>query len=594
MIHSKVSTIKIGLGSCGIAAGGQKVHDALKHVLEEKGIQLPIGKTGCNGMCFNEVLLEVQDPVNGRVIYGDVTPEKLDRLVEEHICSGRVIPEWMTYSEGLQAEHNDFIASQQRIVLSRCGAIDPESIQDAMDQDAYQALKKALTLMTPSEVIEEIKASGLRGRGGGGFPTGLKWEFTARSTGQSKYMICNADEGDPGAFMDRSVLESDPHAVLEGITIAGYAIGAQTGYIYCRAEYPLAIKHLQKAIRQSMEKGFLGDRILNTDFSFHIKIKEGAGAFVCGEETALIASIEGKRGMPRYRPPFPAQSGLWGKPTCINNVETLATVPWVVRKGSQAYARFGTQKSKGTKVFALAGRIKRGGLIEVPMGMTIRDVINKVGGGSSSGKLIKAVQLGGPSGGCLPERLFDTSIDYESVTQTGAIMGSGGMVVMDEDSCMVDVARFFLSFTQLESCGKCTFCRLGTLRMLEILERITKGEGREEDLQTLEDLAYKIKESSLCGLGQTAPNPVLTTIKYFRDEYEAHIRDKRCPAGVCKSLITYIIQEEKCVGCGRCLKLCPVGAITGSKKTPHKIDQEKCTRCGACFSGCKFEAIVKE
>ncbi|MGA1790650.1 MAG: NADH-quinone oxidoreductase subunit NuoF [bacterium] len=594
MIHSKVSAIKIGLGSCGIAAGGQKVHDALKDALEEKGIQLPIGKTGCNGMCFNEVLVEVEDPVNGRVIYGDVTPEKLDRLVEEHICNGRLIPEWLAYSEGLQAAHNDFIASQKRIVLGRCGAIDPESIQDAIDQDAYKALKKALTQMTPQEVIEEIKASGLRGRGGGGFPTGLKWEFTARSTGRSKYMICNADEGDPGAFMDRSVLESDPHAVLEGITIAGYSIGAQTGYIYCRAEYPLAIKHLKKAIHQSMKKGFLGDRILDTDFSFHIKIKEGAGAFVCGEETALIASIEGKRGMPRYRPPFPAQSGLWGKPTCINNVETLATIPWVIRNGSHAYAGFGTEKSKGTKVFALAGRIKRGGLIEVPMGMAIRDVINKVGGGSSSGKRIKAVQLGGPSGGCIPERLFDTSIDYESVTQTGAIMGSGGMVVMDEDSCMVDVARFFLSFTQLESCGKCTFCRVGTLRMLEILERITKGDGREEDLQTLESLAYKIKESSLCGLGQTAPNPVLTTIKYFRDEYEAHIREKRCPAGVCKSLITYIIQEEKCVGCGRCLKLCPVGAITGSKKTPHKIDQEKCTKCGACFSGCKFEAIVKE
>ena len=594
MTQVKIDVIKIGLGSCGIAAGGQKVHSALRDIFQKRGIDLEIGITGCNGMCFNEVLVEIVDSYNGRVIYGHVTPQMLDRLVDEHVCDGKIISEWLTYAEDLQAEHNDFIGSQKRIVLSRCGIIDPESIQDAMVHGAYQALEKALKNMSREDVIGQIKTSGLRGRGGGGFPTGLKWEFTARSPGKMKYMICNADEGDPGAFMDRSVLESDPHAVLEGITIAGYAIGAREGYIYCRAEYPLAIKHLKKAIDQSKKKGFLGDRILGTDFSFHIKIKEGAGAFVCGEETALIASIEGKRGMPRYRPPFPAQSGLWGKPTCINNVETLATVAWIIRNGGNEYARLGTEKSKGTKVFALAGRIKRGGLIEVPMGMTIREVVNRVGGGSSSGKKVKAVQLGGPSGGCIPERLFDTPIDYESVTQTGAIMGSGGMVVMDEESCMVDVARFFLSFTQLESCGKCTFCRVGTLRMLEILERITKGEGREEDLQTLEKLAYHIKEASLCGLGQTAPNPVLTTIRYFRNEYEAHIFNKKCPAGVCKALIEYRILEEKCVGCGRCQKFCPVDAITGEKKAPHKIDPEKCVKCGACYRACKFEAIVKE
>ncbi|MGA1843054.1 MAG: NADH-quinone oxidoreductase subunit NuoF [bacterium] len=594
MSTSRIQGIRIGLGSCGIAAGGQKVHDALQDLLLKKGIPLHIGKTGCNGMCFHEVLVELDDPDHGRIIYGQVTPEMLERLVEEHLERGRVIPEWVTFAEAIDAAHNDFIASQQRIVLSRCGIIDPESIEDAIGHGAYQALDKALTRMTREKVVEEVKASGLRGRGGGGFPTGLKWEFTAKSPGTVKYMICNADEGDPGAFMDRSVLESDPHSVLEGITIAGYAIGAAHGYIYCRAEYPLAIRHLKTAIAQSTDKGFLGERIMGTDFSFHITIKEGAGAFVCGEETALIASIEGKRGMPRYRPPFPAQSGLWGKPTCINNVETLASIPWIIRKGAQEYAALGTEKSKGTKVFALAGRIKRGGLIEVPMGMTIREVVTRVGGGSSSGKRIKAVQLGGPSGGCIPERLFDTPIDYDSVTRTGAIMGSGGMVVMDEESCMVDVARFFLSFTQLESCGKCTFCRIGTLRMLEILERITKGEGREEDLTTLEDLAYKIKDSALCGLGQTAPNPVLTTIKYFRDEYEAHIRDRRCPAGVCKSLITFRIIEDACVGCGRCIKLCPSGAISGTKKAPHTIDVNLCIKCGACFDGCKFEAIVKE
>jgi len=591
---NSIKSIKIGLGSCGIAAGGQKVYHALNDRLLEKELDIPFGKTGCNGMCFNEVLVEIADSKNGLVIYGNVTVEMLDRLVAEHIMKGTVVSDWLVYAENLPAVHNDFIAAQKRVVLRRCGIINPESIQDAIEHGAYNALRKAIIEMSSIEVIAQIKASGLRGRGGGGFPTGLKWEFTEMSPGIPKYIICNADEGDPGAFMDRSVLESDPHSILEGITIAGYAIGAQMGYIYCRAEYPLAIKHLKQAIEQAHAKGFLGNRIFDTDFSFHIKIKEGAGAFVCGEETALIASVEGKRGMPRYRPPFPAQSGLWGKPTCINNVETLATVPWIIRNGADTYAAMGTEKSRGTKVFALAGRIKRGGLIEVPMGMTLRDVINKVGGGSSTGRRIKAVQMGGPSGGCIPESLFDTTIDYESVTKTGAIMGSGGMVVMDEGSCMVDVARFFLSFTQMESCGKCTFCRIGTLRMLETLDRITKGEGRESDLEDLKDLAQRVKETSLCGLGQTAPNPVLTTLKYFEDEYREHIFGKRCPAGVCKPLIKFTIIDERCVGCGRCLKLCKVGAISGTKKNPHKIDQGLCIKCGVCLNVCKFSAVLKE
>lgn len=594
MSIEQIKSIKVGLGTCGIAAGGQKVFDTLSRCLKDNGIDLPVEKTGCNGMCFNEVLVEVTDNKHGRVIYGNIKPDMLERLVEKHIVHSTLVSEWITYAESICAEHNDFIAAQKRIVLRRCGIIDPVSIEDAIRHGAYEALKKALTRMSRDEVIEQIKASGLRGRGGGGFPTGLKWGFAAKSPGTQKYIICNADEGDPGAFMDRSVLESDAHSVLEGITIAGYAIGASEGYIYCRAEYPLAIRHLKNAIAQSIEKGFLGDNIFGTEFSFHIKIKEGAGAFVCGEETALIASIEGKRGMPRYRPPFPAQSGLWGKPTCINNVETLSNISWIINNGADKYASLGTERSKGTKVFALAGRIKRGGLIEVPMGMTLREVVTKVGGGSSTCREIKAVQLGGPSGGCIPERLFDTPIDYDSVTQTGAIMGSGGMVVMDEGSCMVDVARFFLSFTQLESCGKCTFCRIGTLRMLETLERITKGEGKEEDIGALKDLASKIKETSLCGLGQTAPNPVLTTLRYFEAEYKAHILEKRCPAGVCRALIRFTIIEDKCVGCGRCKKFCKVGAISGSKKEPHKIDQNICVKCRACFDVCKFGAVKVE
>ena len=444
-----------------------------------------------------------------------------------------------------------------------------------------------------SEVIQKILDSGIRGRGGGGFPTGLKWKFAANNASDEKFIICNADEGDPGAFMDRSVLEGDPHSVIEGMIIGAYAIGATEGVIYCRAEYPLAIKRLNIALDQARNKGYLGENILGIqDFNFDVHIKEGAGAFVCGEETALIASIEGERGMPRKRPPFPAASGLWRKPTNINNVETFANIPWIIINGPEAYSKYGTEKSKGTKVFALAGKIKRSGLVEVPMGVTIRDVIFKLGGGIQNGKKFKAVQMGGPSGGCIPEYLADTIVDYDSVNATGAIMGSGGMVVMDETTCMIDVAKFFLDFTQKESCGKCTFCRIGTKRMLEILIRITEGEGRDGDIELLEELAYQIKETSLCGLGQTAPNPVLTTIRYFRDEYEAHIYHKKCPAKVCKKLLTYEVDEKKCTGCTVCAKNCPVKAIDGERKQLHVIRQEDCTKCGECYSRCKFDAIT--
>jgi len=583
--------ITVGLGACGIAAGAQKTLSALEEAIAARALDVDLSITGCMGMCYREPLVEVRIPGRPGVVYMEVQPDRVPRLLDEAVAKAQIIPEWVATGEDGGGTEQAFLARQKRIVLRNCGRINPEDIEEYLAAGGYQALQKVLSGMSREQVIEEIKQSGLRGRGGAGFPTGQKWEFCAKAPGAEKYIICNADEGDPGAFMDRSVLESDPHSVLEGMIIAGYAIGSNHGYIYCRAEYPIAIHRLNIAIAQAEKKGYLGERILGRDFGFHITIKEGAGAFVCGEETALMASIEGKRGMPRLRPPFPAISGLWKKPTNINNVETFANVPWIISNGGAAYAALGTEKSKGTKVFALAGKVRRGGLVEVPMGMTLRQVVEEVGGGILGGRKLKGVQMGGPSGGCIPESLADTPIDYDSITKTGAIMGSGGMVVIDDSTCMVDVARFFLDFTQKESCGKCTFCRVGTRRMLEILERITEGQGREGDIETLEALARNIKRGSLCGLGQTAPNPVLTTIRYFRDEYEAHIKEKRCPAKACRKLITYRVIAEKCPGCGVCLKVCPVKAIRGEKKAPHVIDPELCTRCGLCMDKCKLKAI---
>jgi len=583
--------IKVGLGTCGISAGGDLVYKALKKTLREKNLDIPVKETGCMGMCFEEVLVEVVNEKES-FLYARVTPDKVQRIVDQHILNKRPVEEWIVRSNTISLQE-DFFNKQKRIVLRNCGVIDPTSIEEYIDRDGYQAVRMIIEEFTPDEVITKVMDSGLRGRGGGGFPTGLKWKFARGSEGEKKYIICNADEGDPGAFMDRSILEGDPHAVLEGMMIAAYAIGSDEAYVYVRAEYPLAIKRLRLAIEQCEKKGFLGEGIFGSDHRFNIKIKEGAGAFVCGEETALIASIEGKRGVPRLRPPFPAVKGLWGKPTNINNVETYANIPWIIRNGSDQYAALGTPKSKGTKVFALAGKIARSGLVEVPMGLTINEIIYEIGGGVKAGKEFKAVQMGGPSGGCIPASMGDLKIDYDEITQTGAIMGSGGLIVLDNTTCMVDLAKFFLNFTQNESCGKCTFCRIGTKRMLEILERITAGEGKEHDIELLEELAQKIKNSSLCGLGQTAPNPVLTTIKYFREEYEAHIHEKRCPAHSCAALLTYSIIPEKCTGCTLCAIKCPVNCISGEKKELHTIDQEACIKCGQCYDVCKFEAVEK-
>ena len=593
MQNSKNGNIKIlvGMASCGIAAGAADVYTALEKTIAEENLPVELEKTGCIGACYREPLVEIRMPGVPDVIYGDVSVKKIPKIIEKHIKEKSVIEEWAIKSDKIQTTEDSFFNKQVRIVLRNSGRINPERIEEYIANDGYKAIQKVLQKMKPEDVISEIKASGLRGRGGAGFSTGLKWQFARQSDSKEKYIICNGDEGDPGAFMDRSVMEGDPHSVLEGMLIAGYAIGAHEGLIYVRAEYPLAVHRLEIAIQQARKKGFLGKRILGSNFSFDISLKLGAGAFVCGEETALIASVEGKRGMPRLRPPFPAVKGLWGKPTNINNVETFANVSWIILNGADKFAQLGTEKSKGTKVFALAGKIKRGGMVEVPMGMTLREVIFDIGGGIKDDREFKAVQLGGPSGGCIPADLLDTPVDYESLNKTGAIMGSGGMVVMDDRTCMVDVARFFLNFTQEESCGKCTFCRLGTKRMLEILERITKGEGKPDDIEKLESLSENIKQGSLCGLGQTAPNPVLTTVKYFRDEYEAHIFENKCPAKSCRDLIMYRVIPDNCTGCMVCARNCPVNAITGEKKQVHFIHQELCTHCGVCFEVCKFDAI---
>jgi NADH-quinone oxidoreductase subunit F len=554
---------------------------------------MEVKKTGCIGMCYREPLVEIVDE-SGSYLYGEVDEKKAVEILDKHIENEEPIKDYVVKTDLFKTIDDPFWKGQVKIALRNCGVINPEKIEEYEERDGYKAITKILDEDIPQEdIIKTVTDSGLRGRGGGGFPTGKKWMFTFKNEAEKKYIVCNADEGDPGAFMDRSLLEGDPHSVIEGLIIGAYATGASEGVIYCRAEYPLAIKRLNIALDQARRKGYLGKDILGKEgFDFDLYVKEGAGAFVCGEETALMASVEGNRGMPKKRPPYPAQKGLWEMPTNINNVETYANVPQIVLKGADFFNQYGTEKSKGTKVFALTGKINHGGSVEVPMGITINDIIHNLGGGIKDDKEFKAVQLGGPSGGCIPSYLSDTIIDYDSVNATGAIMGSGGMVVMDESTCMVDMAKFFLDFTRKESCGKCTFCRVGTKRMLEILERITEGNGAEGDIEKLEELAHEIKANSLCGLGQTAPNPVLTTVKYFRDEYEAHIKEQKCPAKSCKSLLTYTVDPEKCTGCTVCAKNCPVDAISGERKEVHEIHQDLCIKCGLCYTKCNFDAII--
>jgi NADH-quinone oxidoreductase subunit F len=587
----------VGLGTCGISAGAAKVMESLTELHEANPEAFELYSTGCIGMCYREPLVEVRDG-DERTIYGEVDPKFALRIVEEHVFGEKPLDEQIALcldaDDNPSGDEEDFYRLQTRIVLRNCGNINPESIDEYEEAAGYQGLRKALLEMTPEQIIQEMKDSGLRGRGGAGFPTGLKWSFAAGYEADQKYVVCNADEGDPGAFMDRSVLEGDPHSVLEGMIICGKAIGATFGYIYCRAEYPLAIHRLNIAIDAAREKGLVGKNILGSGFDFEVKIKQGAGAFVCGEETALFASIEGKRGMPRIRPPFPAEKGVWQKPTNNNNVETYANVPWIISQGAAAYAAYGTEKSKGTKVFALAGKVVHGGLAEVPMGTTIHDLVFKIGGGIKEGRKFKAVQMGGPSGGCIPASLDNTPVDFESIPKTGAIMGSGGMVVLDDTSCMVEMARYFLEFTQNESCGKCTFCRIGTLRMLEVLTRVTQGEGVEGDIEKMEKLAVQIKEASLCGLGQSAPNPVLTTIRYYRDEWEEHILQKHCPAASCPPLVEFHIDPVNCTGCTICATNCPVDAIAGKRKELHIIDNSICVQCSKCITSCNFDAVYKK
>ncbi len=589
-----MSRVFVGLGSCGLAAGGQAVLDALGEHLPALGIDAELSITGCIGLCYREVLVGLESPELGCCIYGELTPEVVPALLTTHFVDQKIDSKRLVLRDWIGGPEADVMFLQERVALRNCGRLNPESLDAYLDADGYKALERVLRELQPDDVITEIKRAGLRGRGGAGFPTGRKWELARASEATDRVVICNADEGDPGAFMDRNLLEGDPFSVIEGMTIAGVAIGATKGFVYVRDEYPLAIKRLDNAVALAKERGLLGKGIFDSDVDFELQLRRGAGAFVCGEETAMIASLEGRRGTPRRRPPFPVERGLWGRPTVINNVETFANVSWILHRGAASFRRMGMDLSRGTKVFALAGDVKRTGMIEAPMGLTIGEIVHLIGGGSSSNRKVKAVQIGGPAGGCIPAALFDLPVDYESLQQTGAIMGSGGLIVLDESACMVDIARYFLSFTQAESCGKCTPCRVGTKRMLEILDRICGGHGRDDDLPKLEQLARYVQQTSSCGLGRAAPNPVLTTLGYFHHEYQAHIEQKCCPAGKCRELIEFNIDAFRCDGCTLCHEQCSAGAIhkLGDRVIPLRIDPEPCTRCGGCFNVCQFGAVV--